>query len=174
MNQDSIYNKLDWNLLIEKLANLCQTQEGLENTRQYSPSLEREQILARWTIVSPLKELFAQGYLAPIGDLRPIKSFIKSAEVGQILEGTDLRELLDLLLAVARVHQFANDFAPRCSSLANFKANLQPLASIQKSIEKAIDKDGQLLDTASPELASIRKQKSNLGRRIEQKLKSSS
>ena len=172
MNQDSIYNKLDWNLLIEKLANLCQTQEGLENTRQYSPSLEREQILARWTIVSPLKELFAQGYLAPIGDLRPIKSFIKSAEVGQILEGTDLRELLDLLLAVARVHQFANDFAPRCSSLANFKANLQPLASIQKSIEKAIDKDGQLLDTASPELASIRKQKSNLGRRIEQKLKS--
>ncbi|NRA43599.1 MAG: Smr/MutS family protein [Oligoflexales bacterium] len=172
MNQDSIYNKLDWNLLIEKLANLCQTQEGLENTKQYTPNLEREQILARWALVSPLKELFAQCYLAPIGELRPIRSFVKSAEVGQILEGTDLRELLDLLQAVARVHQFANDFAPRCSTLASFKSALQPLHAIQKSIEKAIDKDGKLLDTASNELASIRKQKSNLGRRIEQKLKS--
>ena len=172
MTQDLIYNKLDWNLLIEKLSNLCQTLEGLENTRQYTPSLNREQIISRWALVQPLKELYAQGYLAPIGELRPIRSFIKSAQVGQILEGKDLRELFDLLQAVSRVHQFANDFSTRCSSLESFKNSLKPLASLQKSIEKAIDQDGQLLDTASSELASIRKQKSNLGRKIEQKLKS--
>lgn len=171
MTQNSIYNKLDWNLLIEKLANLCQTQEGLENTKQYTPTLRRDEIISRWGLVNPLKELFSQGYLAPIGELRPIKSIIRSAEVGQILEGKELRELFDLLQAVARVHHFANDFAPRCPSLESFKLSLRPLSSIQKSIEKSIDPDGQLLDTASGELASIRKQKNNLGRKIEQKLK---
>ncbi|MFK7823509.1 MAG: endonuclease MutS2 [Oligoflexales bacterium] len=172
MTQDSIYNKLDWNLLIEKLANFCQTQEGLENTKEYTPSLNREQITSRWSRVSPLRELFSQGYLAPIGELRPIRSLIKSAQVGQILEGKDLRELFDLLQAVSRVHQFANDFTPRCLSLDSFKNSLQPLATVQKSIEKAIDKDGQVLDSASSELSSIRKQKTSLGRKIEQKLKS--
>lgn len=171
MTKDQIYSKLEWHLLLEKLANHCQTQEGKELALNRKANLKIDDINYNWSKVTPLLELIEIGYRAPIGELIPIDPYLKGVTLGQILEGLEIRDIFTLLIAVKKVYTFAQDLSPRCTTLLEVKKNLDPVNQLYKNIEKAIDHEGNLLDTASEELNQIRRHKRGLRKTIEQRLK---
>lgn len=171
MMSESLLQKLEWGLLTEKLALYCQSPEAAERSRAKRPVLEASDILKRWEQARPMTDLYRQGYRAPIGELDPVAPLVKAVGLGQVLDGLQLRAVLRLLVAVKKVYAFAQDFSPKCETLQGFKGRLILLSPLLKSIEKAVDEDGALLDQASPELSRIRNQQRGLKKKIEQKLK---
>lgn len=163
--------KLDWPYLLKKLADHCQTPDGKSRALELKSGLTKAEILARWDQVIPLVTLTRQGYYLTIGECEPVAKIVTAAEKGQILDGKDLRTVFIVLAAVTRVHAFAYDFAPRCKTLEWFKHQLVPLPTLARAIEKAIDPDGRIRDDASPELTKIRRQKTSIRTRIEDRLK---
>jgi DNA mismatch repair protein MutS2 len=166
-----LMDKLEWPLLLGILAEQAQTEEGRGRCLELVPALGRDDILERWQLVEPLKRLTTQGYRAPIGEILPLSQVFKAASLGQILGGQDLRAVADLLEATRRVHGFAVDFAARCSTLVRLKARLYPIPALHAAINKAVGKEGELLDDSSVQLQNIRRQKLSVRKRIEESLK---
>jgi DNA mismatch repair protein MutS2 len=159
--------KLEWPLLATKLALFAQTTEGQQACHLLLPNKSPPVIKQRWSEVISLRDIARSGYKAPIGELDSPSAIFKSAEKGQILEGTDFRKILGILTATKRVLGFAGSFAPRSELLRNLRGSLDPLSKLATSIENTVASDGTIKDDASPDLASLRQLKTNLRNRIE-------
>ncbi len=158
-------------MLLETLAAFSQTDDGQTLCLELQPDLDRAEIEGRWSDVSSLKEIVRQGYRAPIGDLPPMRRIFRALGLGQILGGVELRQVLQLLQAIQKVHGFCVNFAAKSSTLARLKNQIYPVPKLMTAIDKAVSPDGTLLDDASPELASIRRKKISLAKRIEDQIK---
>jgi DNA mismatch repair protein MutS2 len=161
-------DKLEWSLLTSRLAHCAQTDEGHNNCAALQPNRSANEVRQRWSDASSLRDIARSGYKAPIGPLKTPHLVFKGAEKGQILEGTDIRIIHDLLSSSKRVISFAGSFAPKSSFLQRLRSALFPLPYLLQIIEKSVAPDGQLLDDASAELAAIRSQKTALRKRIEE------
>lgn len=165
---DKILNKLEWPLLIAKLVDLAQTDEGKEICAALMPSLSKESVADRWRTVVSLRDIARSGYKAPIGTLRKMHHVFKGAEKGMIFDGEDLRLVFDLLFAIKRISGFLQSFAARSPFLQKLRGQVYALPELLAAIERTVGPDGQLLDTASDELQAIRRQKVSLRKRIEE------
>jgi DNA mismatch repair protein MutS2 len=163
--------KLEWPILLETLAAFSQTDDGQTLCLELQPSLDRAEIEARWADVSSLKEIVRQGYRPPIGDLPPMRRIFRALGLGQILGGVELRQVLQLLQAIQKVHGFCVNFAAKSETLARLKNHIYPVPKLMTAIDKAVSPDGTLLDDASPELSSIRRKKISLAKKIEDQIK---
>jgi DNA mismatch repair protein MutS2 len=161
-------DKLEWSLLTARLANLAQTDEGQINCAALQPNRTASDVTRRWADATSLRDIARSGYKAPVGSLKKPHHVFKGADKGQILEGTDIRIVHDILSSAKRVISFAGSFAPKSSYLQKIRGLLFPLPALLQTIEKSVSPDGQLLDDASPELAAIRSQKTSLKKRIEE------
>lgn len=164
---NKILGKLEWPVLLDMLARFSQTEEGNTLCLGLSPTLSREEIESRWAIVSPLKQMALQSYRVPVGFLPVMGAVFRAASLGQILEGTILRSIADLLESTKKVHQFSSDLASRCPPFVSIRSRLYPMPKLLSSINRAVGLDGKLLDDASETLTKIRKQKIAVRKKIE-------
>lgn len=162
--------KLEWFELLNLLAKEAQTEEGVMRVQSLLPTLSREDVERRWFLVNPLRLLATQGFKAPIGGLIPMAGIYRAAELGQILDGSSLRAVYEVLDATKRVYAFAADQGPRCSTLARVRGLILPLPHLMEAIGKAVGPDGELRDDASPELTRIRRLKVSVRQRIEESI----
>ncbi|MEY4632097.1 MAG: hypothetical protein RIQ81_2217 [Pseudomonadota bacterium] len=163
--------KLEWPLLLETLAAYSQTDDGQTLCIELQPDLDRATIETRWANVTSLKEIIRQGYRPPIGELPPMRRIFRALGLGQVLGGTELRQVLQLLQAIQKVHGFCVNFSAKSELLARLKNQIYPVPKLMLAIDKAISPDGTLLDDASPELAAIRRRKVSLAKKIEEQIK---
>ncbi len=165
-----LVEKLEWSILLNYLADYCQTEEGKSQVLELRPDLKKQEVKDRWDAVGPLLSLIRLGTLPAIGELRPIYSILKQLSIGQVLEGEQFKVILSLLHTTQRVAVFAREFSAVCSTLRQVQEQLQPLPELLKSIASAIDDAGAVRDDATPELARLRMQIRNLRKRIEESL----
>lgn len=164
---NKILDKLEWPVLLEILARFSQTEEGNTLCVGLSPTLSRDEIESRWAIVGPLKLMAQQSYRVPVGFLPIMGAVFRAARLGQIMEGTTLRIVADLLESTKKVHQFSSDLANKCPPLMSVRARLYPMPKLLSSINRAVGHDGKLLDDASETLTQIRRHKIAVRKRIE-------
>jgi DNA mismatch repair protein MutS2 len=169
--EDRVLTKLEWPLVTDHLARLAQTTEGRAACQTLSPTLGRVEIEDRWRLSLPLRRLVQQGYRAPIGELEPMHPILKAAGMGQVLDGVDIRQVGTLLEATRKVHAFASDLQSRCETLAKIRPLILSLPQLLAEINRTVGAEGELLDTASPELTRIRRQKISVRKRIEDTIK---
>ena len=170
MNHNSIYSKLEWHQLIEILADFCQTEDAKVAVGGLKPDKSLHEVRDLWHLTEPLRDVANQGYTAPIGNLQPMLPVFKAAELGQILSGEDLWEVLTLLTSTSQIQSFCQDFGERCVTLSRLRKRIYTLPKLFEAIKKAIDKDGTILNEATPELKKIRHDKRHLRTRIEEKI----
>ncbi len=165
-----VLDKLEWPLLLGILADLSQTEDGRVRALELEPCLDQAAIAARWSAVEPLKILAAKGLKAQIGNLQPLGNVLRAAAKGQMLDGTSLRGVAELLESTRRIFAFAAAHEALCSTLRRCKARILTMPHLLSAINKAIGLDGELLDDASEELMRIRRSKIQLRHRIEEAL----
>ncbi len=168
---EQVKDKLQWQNLLQHLADHAQTEDGRELCLGLKPNLSMAEVQDRWQKVEPLKDICDQGYIPPVGELPPFNKIIRALGVGALLEGPELRSIWVLLDSTARVQTFASDFTDRCSTLRQFNARLYALPKLAQAIDRAIGPDGELLDDASPELSRLRKQKLSMRKKIEERIR---
>ncbi|SME96540.1 endonuclease MutS2 [Pseudobacteriovorax antillogorgiicola] len=166
-----VLDKLQWPTLLDLLAGYTQTTAGKDHCLELKPNLSRDDIELGWNQIVPLKNLIRTGYVPPIGDIPVLTSTFRGASLGQTLDGESLREVYGLLQTVKSVQRFTTDFAEKCSTLVKFDRTIYPLPHLATAIETAISPEGEILDSASPELLSIRRKKLSLRKTIETEIK---
>ena len=167
-----VYDKLQWQDLLSLLEHKAQTLEGKERCTSLQPNLNREVVEDNWRLQQPLRDLIRSGYTPPIGDLPNLRPVFRGAKLGQILDGESLWNVHGLLQTVRHFHQFAQDFHEKCPTLLRYQKLTYSLPKLNEAIAKAVSPEGEILDTASPELARLRKQKLSIRKKIEQDIKS--
>ncbi len=171
MNQKTL-QKLEWQSVLDRLSQFCQTPEGHARSLTLTPTLTRQETLANWEHVEPMCLLAGEKRQPPIGELTPIAPLLRAASIGQILDGSQIAAIGILLRATQHVHEYLTAHAARCAPFAALRTKLHALTPLARKIAKTVDPEGLLLDEASEALSKIRRQKRSLRTRVEQKLKS--
>jgi DNA mismatch repair protein MutS2 len=171
------YATLEWELLLALVAGFSASPVGRHAILDLKPSTDETWIAHQHQLTGELRLILAEQIAVPLGGLfDPTQHAAKAQIPGAALEATELQ-------AVARL---ANDVAswqsllqsppartlgklPGLSALsAALTTSLRPLA---ETIERTIQPDGSLADSASPELHRIRREQERQQRLIEESLR---
>jgi len=171
------YATLEWDPLLALVAGFSASPVGRQAILDLKPSTDESWIAHQHQLTGELRLILAEQISVPLGGLfDPTQHAAKAQIPGAALEATELQ-------AVARL---ANDVAswqsllqsppartlgklPGLSALsAALTTSLRPLA---ETIERTIQPDGSLADSASPELHRIRREQERQQRLIEESLR---
>lgn len=158
------------------IAGLCITMFGREHVEQLSPSTMFAYVRDEHARVDEMRRLVEADDAPPLdalGEMRP--ALHRAAKEGSVITAEDFLEILRLLLLARRSKTFFSKREERMPLLAQMATELHEDKMLEFHIDRVIDGEGQVKDTASKELRAIRREiiekSGHLRRRMEQLLK---
>jgi DNA mismatch repair protein MutS2 len=121
------------------------------------------------TETAEMNTLFEQGEAPPPTPIAELAPLIETARAGGVLEPADLVKIGDLLGHARAIAAFFK-VRPQETRIAQHAARIDDLNSLRHDLERAIDRDGSILDTASPNLKTLRNRRATLNERIHRRL----
>jgi DNA mismatch repair protein MutS2 len=162
---------LEFDRIRQELASLTVSPMGLSKVLGLEPLAELSLAKRRQQETGEARLLCDRSAFTPpaVEDISP---FLSRAAKGALLYGPDLARVKVFIRAARRWPQFfrESEQLELYPLLAEQAALIKPAIELGSQLEKAVDEDGNLLDSASPELASIRAKKQNLQNKIRDKL----
>ncbi len=163
---------LEWERVISIAADLAASPLGVERflALEVPVSKDRAELVLRRTqeMVRVLTE--TDGGL-PIDGLADIHEPLSRASIeGASLDPHDLRKIAETLACTSRVRLQLHSRGESLPELAGLANRLWDHARIAKSIESAIDQDGEVFDDASLELKRIRHDRRKESKTLENRL----
>ncbi len=162
---------LEFAQIRQDLVSLTVSPMGLSRASKLEPIADLALIKRKLQETSEAKLLYTRNSFAPavVEDITPLLS---RAAKGALLYGPDLVGIKVFIRAARRWPQFFRETGhpelyPLLAELASL---IKPAVELGSQLEKAVDDEGNILDSASPELASIRARKHNLQNKIRDKL----
>jgi len=156
--------------VLEALAGQCQTDTGAALCRTLPPAPDRASAETWLGRVAEARYLLACG-AAPSLQLRlDIDDLLHLAARGSMLDGVDLAVIAQLARTCVRVGASARKWPDDAAQLRETFSALPDLGLLANLLHDAIDADGRLLDTASPELGRLRQEAVQIAARIRRRI----
>ena len=168
-------NKLEYNVIIEKLASFCHTYIGKEIAFKLEPYTEKEKVQKALNETSDALKLTHSMGSFPIGEIDDMSLIIKRIESSMCLSAKSLLEVATLLKTSRELLKYYKDsefFESELFSLKDYFELLYSNEEIEKKIFRSILSEDTIADEASSKLASIRRNKKSLELDIRNKLNS--
>lgn len=149
--------RLEFNKIAQLLAGFTQTGPGYERAEALSPLPSDTEVVAALAEVAELVTLCETTGLPPIGglhDLRPVFASLRAT--GTSLDAETFLVVLSSLETMDVVRNFFSDKSALPNILPRVK-RLQSCKRLAMSIRSSIGSRGEILDSASTELARIRR-----------------
>lgn len=152
-----IKEKLGIDQLFELVRSKCKSDYGVEFLEKAKPS-SRVADIEKWLEqTAEMLRVITSGDNLPSRDFQDLRVFVKKMRVkGTFLQAEDFATLKSLLTLLYEWTQYLKknqaEYPELCSLTYGFIAD----TTLIKAIEEIVDDKGQVRDTASPELASIR------------------
>lgn len=104
----------------------------------------------------------------PLGGIHDITELLKSVKVGAVIDGASFLRIYTVLYATKRLKRFLTEkySSSQIPALADWAVSLRVFETLEKSIQRKIGDDGEVLDHASDKLATIRQKKSALRQQV--------
>lgn len=159
MEPKDLFEKLEFDKVIELLVRECLGEQGIERIKELRPQTNREQIEERLKEVMEMKRSIEHNDRIPLVAYQNIDSDLQLlAILDSVLPEDGLRRINTILVTVGAIYKF---FSP--SRRDTYKTlyevirlvNFDP--ALVKEIERVIDAEGNIRPDASPELARIYK-----------------
>lgn len=169
-----ILTTLEYSKIIAKLKEHAATSLGKSRVEALAPATDLEQVKA---LLQLTDEAYAADRLkgaAPFGGIFNISSALHRARIHASLNPTELIEVASTSRASRRVKRFiaqVHEEHPIPSLLA-YADQLSEHRELEEEITACIDDQGEVMDSASTELANIRREIRNGEARIREKLES--
>lgn len=162
---------LEFDKIKENLLLYHETEAGKRLTENLFPSRDIEEVRAWQNETSEAKELLQREVNLPsLGGMRDLGSVLERAELSSVLAAEELLDLKQTLTVTRLMKQFLTERAGEYVLLGRLAGHLVAFKDLEQEIERTVDYQGEVLDTASPALADLRRQKRNLTVRIREKL----
>ncbi|MDL2280814.1 endonuclease MutS2 [Selenomonadales bacterium OttesenSCG-928-I06] len=150
---------LEYNKIIEMLTDMAVTARGKEIAIKLMPEArfaEAERLLAE---TQEAFTLMNNGYDIPLGGISDIRESLKRAELGAVLDASELLKIGLNLSAAKNIKNFFNKIPLELQMpiLTILAEEIFLLNELENTIESAIDDNGTVKDSASKELSSLRR-----------------
>jgi len=159
IHNPTTYDKLGFSEVIAYVQKRVLSEEGRIALEEIKPTSNRDFLLEELQRVQEFKELLEFDDPFPTQNFTSVSSLLAKTQVeGNWLSREELHRFLKWLYAIRDVRQYLHsrkDKYPKCDALVNGPVFQKNLIS---AITKIIDAKGYIKDSASPTLASLRKE----------------
>jgi DNA mismatch repair protein MutS2 len=162
---------LEFDKVRNLLAEYAATSLGAELARQVAPSQNVNEIRAAIALVSEMVEALLANQAPPFGGVHDIRLLIRRAAIGTMLTAEQLLQVADTLTASGAFYRYRMRLDGKLAKLIELLAPIEDLGPLGKSINATIDGRGNVVDSASPELAEIRQKLAALDERVQHEIK---
>lgn len=163
---------LEFNKILKATSELAKSEPGKSATLSLVPLTKREEVERNLRITDTLVKLLSEKQL-PLESFPDIsKTINKLSAEGAILSVEELVSILKVIRQSFILKNFFSSLDERFSRIKYFGERLSRFEGLKAILERSIDDTGEILDTASPRLKSIRKNIRVTTLRIREKLES--
>lgn len=158
MNDKSLHT-LEFHKVRERLASYASFSAGKTVALELVPLTDITQVRRNQRITSEAVRLLSLRPDVTLGGARDIREMVRRAELGSVLDPSEVLMVLDTLRACRILHGVITRTAEQrgeLPTLAFIADGLTLLPKLEQEIERCISEDGQVLDSASPALGKIR------------------
>ncbi|MEJ5225885.1 MAG: hypothetical protein WHV44_15610, partial [Anaerolineales bacterium] len=148
---------LEYPKILERLAAHCDFSVSAELARALEPTTSYDLALVRQQETSEARHLLAVHDLT-IGGAHDIRPQVELAARGGVLEPADLLDVKSTLIACRELKKSLERQSERCPRLAEMALGLPEPSGVVDAISRVISDRGDVLDSASPKLAALRKE----------------
>jgi DNA mismatch repair protein MutS2 len=158
MNGEKLLTTLEFDKIREMLAARAVSPMGVERLKALKPFPTVELAQSELQRVEQMKRTLERENSIPISGLADIRPYLKVLTVeGAVLEGPALLAIADVLAVSRSLSSFFHHRREDMPALYKLSAELEVFPEIEESIRHAIGPEGQVVDSASPELRQIRR-----------------
>lgn len=162
--------RLEFDKVLTGVAQRARSLTTAAAVSAMSPLSDPARIRLQWGRVEEIRQLARQRISLPITafeDIRPLLEEVRPG--GAILPPLSLLAFIPVLESLAALHR---QFTHRqdIPLLASLEPQPESFSDILEPLSATLDDEGNILDSASAELAAIRKAKRNLSARVRKKL----
>lgn len=168
MNEKSL-RVLEWPKVRELVAQRTSFSLSRDAIQRLAPRTELAAVSRDLELTSDGVRLLWKHGEAPFGGASDISQIIGRARLGGILDPDQLLPIGSFLYCTAQLKKYLGDEE---GLLADLARSLIPLPHLKAEIERCIDQEGYVKDSASPELGRIRSKMRTLANRIRERLDS--
>ncbi|MDP9366705.1 MAG: endonuclease MutS2, partial [Chloroflexota bacterium] len=157
---DAVLAKLEFPAVLERLASRCRFGVAAERARELGPSGDPSQVAYLLEVTAEAVDLLTNFPDVSIGGARDIRALVARAAKGGRLTPPELLLVQDMVAAGRNLRRSffrLPDVEERFPSLAEFVGHVAELPDIETDIGRTVGPRGDVLDTASDELARIRR-----------------
>ncbi|MDP9469422.1 MAG: endonuclease MutS2 [Chloroflexota bacterium] len=157
---EAVLAKLEFPAVLERLASRCRFGVAAERAREMGPSGDPSQVAYLLGVTAEAVDLLTHFPDISIGGARDIRALVARAAKGGRLMPPELLLVQDMVSAGRNLRRSffrLPDVEERFPSLAEFVGHVAELPDIETDIGRTVGPRGDVLDTASDELARIRR-----------------
>lgn len=157
--------------VLDTIARYCVSDAGASYTRSLEPLMDGVSIRRHLSFVEECRSLLAQGEVVPFERLADIRTLVARCRIeGNFLSAPDLLNVFEALQTSRRLRAFVMERRDRLPALAELCDPLIDDRLLEKHLTDAIDDTGAIRDTASRELATIRRDILDVSARLRNRL----
>ncbi|MGI6647945.1 MAG: endonuclease MutS2 [Bacillota bacterium] len=164
--------KLEFDKLLEKLQAHCTCSLGREKAEALLPSIQLPVIINWQQETSEAKEILRRDPLLPLGGIWDIRAALWKAEMGGILDPSELLQVSSTLAVSRRLKHFLLGRTAPETIIGQLAGQLGIFHELEKKVEECISDEAEVKDSASPTLLRLRRQLAVLQSRVREKLDS--
>jgi len=161
--------------VLDRLAGRTASVAGRERALALVPSADLEEVERRQRETTEARFLLEHAGGLPVRGVRDIRAPVHRAGIGGALAPRELLDVRDTLAAGRLLRGFVVGRADDVPALADLAEGIEVFTEIEAEIAGALNDEGIVLDSASPELAKIRRERrsgeARLRERMEQVLR---
>ncbi len=167
-----VLHTLDYHKIITQLSGEASTTLGKALTEQLLPSKDFEEVKLRLLETDEAAQVIRLKGQPPFGGIRQVEPSLRRAVIGGMLNAEELLDIATTVSGGRRLKRFlaALHVDHPLATLASLFELVAELRSVDEAILTCIDEQGEVLDSASADLARIRKERRGGEGRVKEKL----
>lgn len=163
---------LEYKHIIEKLKTYTASSLGKEKVEELQPSYDLKWVLNEQQATLEAFNIYRLKGDVPFGGIRDIRPWVKRAQIGGMLQASDLVDVADLLYGGRQLKQFLHPIfeEQELPTIQQWAQQITDVRELEREIRSCIDDHGQVMDSASSALRTSRAQIRSAEARIKQQL----
>lgn len=162
---------LQFDRVLALIAMRTATALGKDAVRSIAPSTDLAAIARRLNLTTEMTEALSARLDPPLGGLRDIRSPVRRAAVGAVLDPAEIVDVVATLRAIAELRRWLDRIADQFPRLGGLKEGLGEFSAIAAEIDRCLDRKGAVVDSASKRLAEIRRESATIEAKIRDQLR---
>ena len=166
-----ITDTLEYNKILQKLREKCQTTQGRELAENLEASSSFDQVQEMLNETTEAVKIYA--VTAPsMSGAKDIRESMQKTKIGSVLEALEILDIRSTMATMREVKRFFKELEIEAPILKSRASQLEILGNLESRIDRTLDDHGAVKDNASVELQRIRQELRNAQVRIKERITS--